>query len=365
MSRIVLIFIAIVFVGITSAFSQDGEEGTERPRGSFVIYPAFGYQPETRTQLGIIGLWALRSRDNSQTVFQRQSTFTPFVLFTFRQQVLTEMNLDYYFSNGYNLNVSPRIFNFPDFYFGVGNGNDPDISESYTNLYAQIEGQFYIPIGPKAFVGAAFDFHTTRLNDKVDGGMLISDNVIGVDGGNLAGLGPAFKYETRNNVIYPTKGYFIAGQALFNGLGDFEYNAYSMDFRKYFSTKDEKHIFAWQVNTRFSTGNNMPFYKLPQLGGDSRLPGIANASLYRDRQAVFTQFEYRRHLVWRLGMVAFAGAGDVADSVGDFEISEFKYVVGTGLRFAVLPEQKLNLRFDFGAARGGQTGFYIGMREAF
>ncbi|MEQ9591540.1 MAG: hypothetical protein RLN86_03025 [Cyclobacteriaceae bacterium] len=365
MSRIVLISVAIVFGGVTSAFSQDREEGTERQRGSFAIYPAFGYQPETSVQLGIVGVWALKSKDQSQTTFERQSSLTPFALYTFRNQILSAVDMDYYFEKGYNLTLTTRFFNFPDFYFGLGNDNDPDVKESYTNLFGQIEGQFYIPIKSKAFLGAAFDFHLTDLRDKVEGGLLESDNVTGIDGGNIFGIGPAFKFETRDNVIYPAKGYFIAAQSLFNGLGDFEYNTYSLDFRKYFSTKDEKHIFAWQVNTRFSSGSEMPFYKLPQLGGDNRLRGIANASLYRDRQALFTQLEYRRHLVWRLGMVAFAGAGDVANNMSDFEISEFKYVVGTGLRFAVLPEQKLNLRFDFGVARGGQTGFYIGMREAF
>lgn len=357
--------LGILLIGLAPLLSVAQERDSSRSRGSFAIYPAFGYQPETKTQLGVVGIWALRSKDDSQTAFQRQSTFSPFVLFTFRKQVLTEMNLDYYFSNGYNLNVSPRFFNFPDFYFGIGNDNDPDVSESYTNRYVQVEGQFYIPVKSKVFVGAAFDLHSTHLTDKVEGGMLVSNNVIGVNGGNILGLGPAFKFETRNNVIYPTKGYFIAAQSVFNLLGDFTYNSYTIDFRKYFSTKNEKHIFAWQINTRFSSERDVPFYKLPQLGGDNRLRGIANASLYRDRQAMFMQLEYRRHLVWRLGMVAFAGAGDVANKIDDFEISEFKYVMGTGLRFAVLPEQKLNLRFDFGLAKDGQTGFYIGMREAF
>ena len=334
-------------------------------KGSFAIYPAFGYQPETSMQLGAVGIWALKSKDKSQTEFQRQSTFTPFLLFTFRKQVLTEMNLDYYFSNGYNLNISPRFFTFPDLYFGVGNDNNPDVSESYTNTYGQVDGQFYIPVKSNLFIGTAFDLHFTHLKDKVEGGMLVSDNVTGANGGKIIGLGPAFKFESRNNVIYPTKGYLIAGQTVFNLLGDFNYNSYTIDFRKYFSTNNEKHIFAWQVNMRFSSEGDVPFYKLPQLGGDSRLRGIANASLYRDKQVVFSQIEYRRYLFWRLGMVAFAGAGDVVNKIGDFEISEFKYVFGTGLRFAVLPAQKLNLRFDFGAGKGGQTGFYIGMKEAF
>ena len=93
--------------------------------------------------------------------------------------------------------------------------------------------------------------------------------------------------------------------------------------------------------------------------------GISNASLYRDKKSFFTQVEYRRYLFWKLGIVAFLGVGDVADSFEDFNATEFKYVVGTGLRYAVLKDEKLNFRFDFGIAKEGQSAFYISMREAF
>lgn len=332
---------------------------------SFAIYPAFAYQPETSLQMGVVGIWALKSYDQSQTDFQRQSTFTPFFLYTLKNQVLTELNLDYYFSSGCNFNISPSFFNFPDTYFGIGNDNDPDINESYTNVYVQLQGQFFVPINSSAFVGLAFDFQETRIRDKQLNGLLFSDNLIGESGGSNYGIGPSFKFETRDNVIYPSKGSFISVQMLVNSIGDFNYQSYAFDVRKYFSSKNEKHIFAWQLNGRLNSGNEIPFYKLPQLGGNSRLRGIENASLYRDKQALFTQFEYRRNLIWRLGMVAFAGAGDVTNQLDNFDMSELKYVVGTGIRFAVLPKQKLNFRFDFGLSNGGQTGFYVGMKEAF
>lgn len=360
MSRLSLILFWLLPLA-TLAQQTDLSEG----RRSFVIYPAFGYQPETSFQIGLVGVWALKSQDASQSDFVRQSSFTPFFLYTFKNQILSEFNLDYYFSNGNNLNVSPSFFNFPDTYFGIGNDNDPDVNESYTNLFAQLQGQFYLPLNSSSFVGLAFHFRETRIKDTKANGLLVSDNLIGAMGGGNYGLGPAIKFETRNNVIYPTKGSFITLQTLFNKLGDFDYTSYTFDIRKYFSSKNEKHIFAWQFNTRLNFGSDIPFYNLPQLGGDSRLRSIANASLYRDEQAIFSQLEYRRNIIGRFGMVAFAGMGDVASKIDDFELSEFKYVLGTGIRFAVLPEQKLNFRFDFGLSGGGQTGFYVGMREAF
>ncbi|MEM7298753.1 MAG: hypothetical protein AAF391_10865 [Bacteroidota bacterium] len=80
---------------------------------------------------------------------------------------------------------------------------------------------------------------------------------------------------------------------------------------------------------------------------------------------IYTQVEYRRPLFWRLGMTVFAGVGDVAYNLNDFNLSEFKYVAGLGGRFAAIPEKKLNIRADIGVARGGQMAFYVGLSEAF
>jgi len=356
-------YLAIFFLLPFLVFAQKGD--TSKGSKSFAIYPALGYQPETSVQFGGLAVVVLAGKDQSQNSFQRESSLTPYFLYTFRNQVLTAANLDYYFKSGFNLNVTPRFFNFPDLYFGIGNDNDPEISENYTNVYWQLEGMAFRPWKDIYFFGAAFDFQHNQIKDLVDNGLLANDLPVGVGGGAIVRLGPAFKFDSRDNVIYPTKGYFIGAQTLFSPLGDFQYSSYILDLRKYLSFKDAKHIFAFQLRANFTVGADIPFYKLPQLGGDERLRGIENASLYRDKQLIYAQAEYRRHLFWRFGGVAFAGVGDVASSMADFQTSSLKYIVGLGGRFAVIPSKKLNIRCDLGISNEGQYGIYIGMREAF
>ncbi|MEQ8241669.1 MAG: BamA/TamA family outer membrane protein [Cyclobacteriaceae bacterium] len=356
-------YLAILLLLPFFVFAQKGD--SVRASKSFAIYPALGYQPETSVQFGGLAVVVLAGKDQSQNSFQRESSLTPYFLYTFRNQVLTAANLDYYFKSGFNLNVTPRFFNFPDLYFGIGNENDPEISENYTNVYWQLEGMAFRPWEDIYFFGAAFDFQHTQIKDLVENGLLATDVPVGIEGGALVRLGPAFKFDSRDNVIYPTKGYFIGAQTLFNPIGDFQYSSYILDVRKYINFKDAKHIFAFQLRANFTGGADVPFYKLPQLGGDDRLRGIENASLYRDNQLIYAQAEYRRHLFWRFGGVAFAGVGDVASSIGDFQTSSLKYIVGLGGRFAVIPSKKLNIRCDLGISNEGQYGIYIGMREAF
>lgn len=331
---------------------------------SFAMFPAIAYAPETSLQFGAVGIWVLGNADSSQSSFQRQSTITPFFIYTLKKQSIAVVNVDYYTARGQNINISVRYYNFPDSYFGIGNDNDPDISEQYTNRYFQAEGQFLHPLNEKLFVGVAFDAHFTSLRDKVVNGLIETQVPNGIDGGNQFGLGPAFRYDTRDYTIYPSKGNFIASRLLFTEFGDFSYTSYLADFRKYVSLKDD-HILAFQFRSQFTFDTDAPFFKLPQLGGDERLRGITNASLYRDRQMMYAQVEYRRPLFWRFGMTLFAGVGDVAFDVADFQLSEFKYVAGIGGRFALIPERKLNARLDIGVGRDGQSAIYFGINEAF
>lgn len=346
-------------------FSFSQEQDSIANEGSFAVFPAISYAPETSLQLGAVGIWVLKNQDTSQSTFQRQSTITPYFIYTLKKQSIAVVNVDYYFPKGQNLNTAVRYYNFPDSYYGIGNSNDPDISEQYTNRFFQWEGQYLYPMTDRFFVGMAFDFHHTRLREKIVSGLLENDAPVGLDGGNLFGIGPAFRYDTRDYTLYPTKGYFISSRLLINEVGDFSYTTYLADVRKYISIKNEDNIVAFQFRTQLTFGTNVPFYKLPQLGGDERLRGIANASLYRDRQMMYTQVEYRRPLFWRFGMTVFAGVGDVAFDVSDFNVSEFKYIAGIGGRLAIIPERKLNARLDIGIARGGQAGIYIGISEAF
>ncbi len=332
---------------------------------SWRVFPAFGAQPETGFVFGVVMAATWSQADTAAQEFDRPSSLTPLAIYSVRNQVLVEFNFDYFLTNGTNLNFTPRFSLFPDRFFGVGNDNDPDAYETYTNRIWQLEGQFSVPYTNKLFWGVYTDIQHSKLKELELNGELETGTILGSEGGFQAGLGPALRYDSRDNAIYPSKGYFLNVRSLFSFLGDFSYSNYLLDFRRYFSLREDKDVLALQFNASFTSGRDIPFYKLPQLGGSSRLRGINNANVYRDRQLLFSQVEYRKHLFWAFGIVAFAGVGDVADEMSQFQLSDFKYVGGAGIRYQVLEGQKLNLRFDYGFARGGQSAFYISLREAF
>lgn len=335
---------------------------------NFSIYPVFGYQPETNFAFGIISFIVYDNNGHEKSAYYRPSTISPYFLYTLNNQMLVAIDFELFFKNGIYLDIKPRYYNYPDFYYGIGNDNDKEQEEIYTNEFIRLDGRLMKFLNKKWSAGLRFDIQSNSLYDFDADGQLIDGEVFGTEGGLNVALGPTVQIDTRDNILYPSTGIYARAEInVFSEslAGDFNYVNYLLDFRKYVSVKNEKNILAFQAVSNFTSGSKVPFYKLQKVGGDSRLRGIENANLYLDKQSFWMQAEYRRKLFWRLGGVAFAGFGDVAPSLGNYRFDELKYVVGLGGRFQALKHEKLNLRLDAGIGRGGQYAFYLSVKEAF
>ena len=156
---------------------------------------------------------------------------------------------------------------------------------------------------------------------------------------------------------------------------DFDYTRFDLDFRKYFTTFG-KHVLALQL-TLADTWGEPPFENLALLGGKTIMRGHYEGR-FRDNTLYAMQAEYRLPLVrsqWidnrdkvpfreRWGIVGFFGLGDVAHSFADIDLNKVKTSFGVGIRYLVLPKERINVRVDFGF--GSQIpGIYFNIREAF
>lgn len=362
-----ILFIIVFLFAITfGAIAQ--EDTTKSEKLSFSIYPVLGYQPETNFAFGVISFFVYNNTSTKHDQFYRPSTISPYVLYTLNNQILIAIDFDSYLKRGFYLDIKPRYYNYPDFFFGIGNDNLIEDQEIYTNEFIRVDGRLRKFIDTKWSGGLRFDFQNNNLYDFEQDGELINREIFGSEGGLSSGLGPSFQIDTRNNILYPSKGMFAEAEITFYSDifgGDFNYTLFLIDLRKYFSIKNEKNILAFQAAANFTSGDQIPFYNLQKVGGDKRLRGIENSRLYMDKQSFWLQAEYRRNLFWRFGGTAFVGLGDVAPGIDKFKFSELKYVVGLGGRFQAMKDEKLNIRLDAGIGRGGQYAFYLSVKEAF
>jgi hemolysin activation/secretion protein len=86
---------------------------------------------------------------------------------------------------------------------------------------------------------------------------------------------------------------------------------------------------------------------------------------YLSKQSLYAQAEVRWRFYKRLGMVAFAGAGRVGDSLGGKGEDETIPSYGVGIRLMLLESQRINLRIDYARSNNDNDAWYLSVTEAF
>lgn len=363
--RITQICCFFLLCPLIQIWAQEQDSVVEKTK--FAIYPAVGYAPETGYNIGAIAFLVFNKKKQNHS-FHRPSSITPYVIYTSNKQVLLKSDFDIYFDNGLNVNLEARFFDYPDYYYGIGNDTDPDIRELYSDKFVRFQGKVMKPFNSKVFAGLLFDLQYNSIQQVPEGGLLETQQPIGLEGGFNMGIGPGLQYDTRNSVLYPTNGRLInAGITLFSKVfgSEYVYANYLIDYRQYFEFLGPKNVVAFQFRANLSSGEDIPFYKLNPMGGGGRLRGIEHKNLYRDRQSLYFQVEGRQELFWRFGGVIFAGVGQVFDGFGDMRADQIRFVYGLGGRFRAIKDEKLNIRLDLGFTDNGQHAFYLSVREAF
>jgi len=347
-------------------------------RSSFTWVPLVNFAPETSFLLALIGGWNVypAGRDS----LQRPNQFFGGVYGTLRGQFGVQMFPDVYFDNErVRLYFQVDVARFPDQFYGIGNALPESNREPFTLLRLAVIGSLLFNLEGKSIrtgwnIGPRFDFDYQDVIERVDNGLLAtSTRIIGRSGGFLSGVGLAVNYDSRDKAIAPAAGEFIEARIIpYTRLtgSSFECLRLVLDARKYFPLPGEpgRHLVGVHWYTDYSIGD-VPFFRMGLLGtsvnGASILRGYFGGR-YRDKMSSALQAEYRFPIWWRFGGVLYGGVGDVAPNIGAFRFDNLKTSVGAGLRFALLPEERINLRVD--VAYGFATRlpqFYISFAEAF
>lgn len=253
----------------------------------------------------------------------------------------------------------------PERFYGVGNNTLVENEETYTNNTFWEFVDVRTRVWQALMVGVRHEFQYFSPQDVDPNRMLGSGNVLGSEGGFRHGLGLSVVWDTRDNIQSAHTGSFHqASVVTFPGFlgSDYHYTHINFDARQYFRLAAH-HTLAYQVFLDFNAGS-VPFFQLAALGGNSRMRGYLDGR-FRDNDYMMAQVEYRfMPVVWRFGLVAFAGIGEVAPRLIDFRIDELKWSVGAGVRLALDQEERIYVRLDVGC---GATGCfpYVYALEAF
>ncbi len=342
---------------------------SEKDESQFILYPTFGYSPETTWEIGFSTLYVYYVNKDPNN---RLSEINGFTFFTLENQYglwldhAIYTNKDEWFFLG-----RLRFQSFPLLYHGVGINTPKDYTARVDAVQVQIKERVLKKVKKNLFFGLEIDYQSLSRVDFVlpDPSNNSFQLPFGSDGSSNLGLGIGLVQDNRHNVLNVRDGFFSELAFLHSNPGwgsTFKFSSITSDTR-FYTPIGENNVLATQLLGQFNFGN-IPFNQLAQMGGESMMRGYYFGR-FRDNHQLATQVEYRMlplplGFTNRIGAVVFASSGTVFSDLNNLKMPNLKFAAGAGLRLLLFPKKDIWTRLDYAfTSEGG--GFYFLVGEAF
>lgn len=328
----------------------------------WLAMPFVLYEPETSVQFGAVAgvVW----RPESFATLEEASTTGVSAIYTLRKQISVDSDSSIFLADGlWQVENDSSFQIYRDDFWGVG----PDAygeSESFAFHGVRTDSSLIRKMMHPWYVALEHRLRWYEVDRVEEGGRLDTGAVVGAASDVAHGLGISGLYDSRDNKASATRGVNTRVSAL--GFPSFlgshrQFARFELDARGYVTLPWE-HVLANQITFQGNTGSP-GFQSLARLGGAELMRGVYEGR-WRDRLAWTAQTEYRAHLFWRFGAVAFFAVGDVAPDFAGFGPEPVKWAGGGGLRLALSPEEGVYGRADVGYTPR-EVGVYVAIGQAF
>jgi outer membrane protein assembly factor BamA len=258
-------------------------------------------------------------------------------------------------------------------YFGVGSGSLESNRSGYRLHGTDVSGYAIVRTTPWLSVSGRFGWiHQADLSTMTGWSVSYPNTLAIFSDATAPGLSqqPAFLHgdvsiaaDTRNYSGHPTRGglYRVTASAYADrDYGKYSFRRYEAEAAQFVPLVEEKWVLAlhaWEVFSDTSSGNTVPFYLLPSLGGKNTLRGYYDYR-FHDRDMQVFNAESRWALFTHVDAAVFADAGKVASVASDLDFKHMRTSYGAGLR--VHNRASTLGRLDFGhGAEGWRVVFKI------
>jgi hypothetical protein len=340
----------------------DAEDGVvpvaTSPSRQFLIVPIPISNPTLGSGLVLAGLYFFPQTEQ-QARAQPASSVQAFGLYTdnhshaFGAQLKTYSDEDRW---RFSALAANGTFNL-DFFGSGTQAADADISVGWKIEGTAAQTKLAYRIADNWFAGGLVRYVNVDETFEVSAGPVVVpfEPDVTVTGGSVT-----VDRDTRDNSFNPYRGSILeleAGRNWRGGSRSGTYDKYTARYRWY-ATVLPQTVLALEARACRTT-DEAPLFDFCFL----HLRG-SPITRYIDLASASTQAEIRAHVIGRLGVVAFAGVGAVARSLGDINSDDRVTSFGAGLRYMALQSQRINLRVDF-ARSNGSSAVYVSVGEAF
>lgn len=232
-----------------------------------------------------------------------------------------------------------------------------------THIMRKVYKDLYFGVGYN-YKKMDFKGNNARADSLVD-----VNNLSGSSGNS--GIALKLDFDNRDNINYPYSGYYVSYAAFqyFESDGkDNDYLANLITLMGFWSlTPNHRHIIGAKIYANLLSGDPEPanFSYYGRVNGDVQRGYQSGRRV--DKNALNIEVEYR----WttplldnRLRFMGLLGNGKVYGFYNSFSEAEWLPVAGVGVRYAILPYARINVRFDMTYSKDDFI-WYFGIREAF
>lgn len=362
-----LCFLILCLVVHYPALSQNTatqEDSISNDQDAFLTYyPLLFYFPETRLGFGAALVYNYYP---GKIKSSRPSQWQLGAAYTLNKQILLYASYQYFLrQNRTELFGELGYYDYFYFFYGIGNETKAEDEETYFVRFPRFRIHALEEVVPNFRAGISYKFDQYDIYEIEPEGILDQQELTGFQGSTISTLGVLLRFDTRDNINLPRKGYLATFSIDYSDqwLGaSFDYNRLLIDLIKY-QPIGQKQVLA--LNLYFGQlWGNPPFQELLFLGGSKKGRGIVEGR-FRDRSLLLMQGAYRFPLFGRFRGTLFASMGKVDEQVKHvFQFDNYHFNYGLGLRFLLDPAEGIQLRLDVGF--GSETpGFYFTVGEAF
>lgn len=363
--------IPILMSGLLGAapclFAAEGGKAGPDSGFSGMVIPMVIRSEETSWQLALAGIVFLPEFAPEANRSNASLTLT----YSLRNQFDVALEQSFYFpADAYRLHGSAQIWHWPTDHFlnplppdGSGTAS---ASESYLALGGLAEVFFsrrwfgWLHAGPRLRREA-------QENELARSGDLAGGAAQGRDGFDSWQAGAKAEIDRRDNPTAPGAGYLLTASALFPAGGSLRYSVQEFQARKYFGFGSWERVIALAASAETRQGD-LPFNRHATPDGTTLLRGAA-AGRFAGANLVGAQIEYR-HLLGTWGRVGPLGATLYGEAVKVFSDgaglrrNPVHSLVGIGLRYFVIPEERVAIRADISLFEGAPV-LVVNALEAF
>lgn len=357
MSMLVLTFVMAIPPGMATDSTR--ADTVHRVSTDIMLLPIIFSSPDTRLAFGVLPQLVFRTHDSDYPSTLRLDSY-----YTLNKQyhILLRPSL-WLNQNRWNLSGKFSFKKWPTSFYGIGSQSSDDYREKFTERSYDFSAEILTRFRKNFYLGGEYSYRYAEIDPFEDEGQLANGDVAGANGYRVSSLGIILRLDSRNNHFFPTKGSYhtisVTGAPEWLGSSDTHVNL-RIDLRQYLPLSSSQVIALQGVLE--STGGTPPFRMLPSVG--STLRGYSTMR-HIDRNLAAFQLEYRVvPLLWRVGFVAFAGAGDVLGHAKELAIDRLKFSAGIGIRILFSESEKVNIRYDYGFGRDS-SGDYLDLNESF